>query len=170
MKLLAATLLLLTPLTPTLGPGAVLDLHRQLFTALDTGDAAKALTYLDTTSTDGYAEGQDGGLASPSLQLLDATNHPVSAYGPDACRALLTTLARPANDPTPWRTKIVSSRSDCPSGDLSYAVLEFERMRGDSGPVTRYRSTALTRWTRDGGMKLFHWHVSLAPVPETKKD
>lgn len=175
---LASAALRPAPVAPLpFGPGAVVELHRELFAALDAGDEAKAVALLDTTTEGGWAEGADGGLARPTLQLLDERGLPVSAQGPDAARTLLAATARASKDGGPaWSTKIVKLRADCPSGDISYAVLEFERTRGEKGATQRYRSTALVRWT-DGRMKLFHWHVSpadeatakLASASEAKK-
>ncbi|MBI5363914.1 MAG: nuclear transport factor 2 family protein [Planctomycetes bacterium] len=150
------------------GPGAVLGLQKQLFAAIDAGDEAKAAALLDDTKEGGWSDGENGGIERPTLMLLDARGLPVFAHGADAARALLAATARASKDGGPeWTTRIVRSRADCPSGELSYAVLEFERSRGVKGGVQRYRSTVLARWT-DGRMKLVHWHVSAADESTAK--
>lgn len=144
------------------GPGAVLDMHKQLLAAIDAGDEAKATAVLDETKEGGWTDSENGGIARPTLMLLDAHGLPVYAHGVEAARALLAQTARASKDGGPeWTTRVVRSRADCPSGDVSYAMIEFERSRGVKGGVYRYRSTVLARWT-DGKMKLFHWHVSAA--------
>jgi hypothetical protein len=167
---LGSTLTLLATATPrpAPGPGAVLAMHNALVAALDAGDAEKALTFLDESKEGGWPDGENGGIERPSLMLTDSTGLPVFADGAEEARALLAKLARASRDGGPeWRTKIVRSRSDCHSPELSYATLEFERTRGVKGGTQLWRSTVLARWV-DGQWKLFHWHVSPADAETAK--
>lgn len=150
-------------LTPRPGPGAVLEMHKQLFAAIDAGDEARAVTFLDPAKEGGWPDGEGGGLGRPTLMLTAADGMPASANGAEEARALLAKIARASRDGGPeWSTKIVTSRSDCHSSELSYATFEFERTRGVKGGTQRWRSTSLVRHTEGGGWKLFHWHVSPA--------
>lgn len=167
---LGATLTMLATAAPrpAPGPGAVLAMHKALVAALDAGDAEKALTFLDESKEGGWADGEDGGIARPSLMLIDPAGLPVFADGAEEARALLAKVARAAKDGGPeWSSRIVRSRSDCHSPDLSYATLEFERTRGVKGGTQLWRSTVLVRWV-DGQWKLFHWHVSPADAETAK--
>lgn len=144
------------------GPGVVLDMHRRFFAALDAGDAEKALAFVDTASEGGFADGADGGIARPDVMWLDEHGLPEHAHGLDAVRVLVGRHAKASIDGGPaWTTKIVKSRSDCYSAELSYAILEFERSRGVKGGTQRYRSTSLVRHAGDQ-WKLIHFHVSAA--------
>jgi hypothetical protein len=144
------------------GPGVVLDMHRRFFAALDAGDAEKALAFVDTSSEGGFADGEDGGIARPDVMWLDEHGLPEHAHGLDAVRGLVARHAKASVDGGPaWTTKIVKSRSDCYSAELSYAILEFERSRGVKGGTRRYRSTSLVRHAGDQ-WKLLHFHVSAA--------
>ena len=147
---------------PLVGPGGVIELHRQLFAAIDAGDADKAAALLDVSGSAGFADGEDGGIARPDLMWLDDHGLPESARGAEAARALLTRHAKASQDGGPkWSTKILKSRADCYSADLSYAVIEFERSRGVKGGTQRYFASALVR-SVDGQWRVFHLHVSAA--------
>jgi ketosteroid isomerase-like protein len=166
LALVPVTFLFRPAAAPAVGPGGVIDMQVRLFRALDTGDAAAAAAFVDTDPNGGLADGQDGGLQTPSVFLLDAQGAPIVAHGAENVKKLLAAQAQASKDGGPeWTTRILRSRADCYSGDLSYAVLELERSRGVKGGVHRYRSTALVRHAKDGGWKLMHWHVSSAEAP-----
>jgi hypothetical protein len=83
---------------PVLGPGAVRELHVKLFAALDAGDEAAAVAFLDLAADGGPAEGdtvgEDGPLPRPSAFLLDAYGLPLIAAGPEALKAAFVQVAR----------------------------------------------------------------------------
>lgn len=154
------------PLGPTmLGPGAVIDAHKKLFAALDAHRADDAIALVDTTGEAGFSDGEDGGIARPSAVLVDDGGAPVLASGAEAVKKAVRDLAKEDGLPA-WTTRIVRSRADCASAELSYAVLEIERTRGVKAGTKRYRSTSLVRLV-DGTWRLFHWHLSPADAPET---
>lgn len=161
---LAVTLLAARPAAPAFGPGAVLEMHRALFKAIDSGDAEKAAALVDSSGENSKSPA----FASPSVYLVDANGLPVSARNLEETRALLAQLARASRDGGPeWSTTIQRSQADCGSPDLSCVVLELERSRGVKGGVRHYRSTSLVRWT-DAGFRLVHWHVSPADEPTAR--
>lgn len=161
---LAVTLLAARPAAPAFGPGAVLEMHRALFKAIDSGDAEKAAALVDS----GGENDKSAAFASPSVYLVDATGLPVAAHNLEETRALLAQLARASRDGGPeWSTTIQRSQADCNASDLSCVVLEIERSRGVKGGVRRYRSTSAVRWT-EGGFRLVHWHVSPADEPTAR--
>lgn len=152
---------------PPPGAGAVLEMHRQLFRALDEGNDAPLRSLLASVSQgatwtpdEGWGDSQgflaygppDGGGANRATSVEDG-------------RALLQRWAGERG----WQTRITHSWSDCASAELSYAVLELERSRpsasggsGGSGEeVERYRSTSLVSH-RDGRWVLWHLHLSRA--------
>lgn len=142
-----------------LGPGAVIEMHKQLFAALDRGDADAAREFVEGDRK-----------ATPrtsTMFLVDASGAPVKATDADESRDLLARLAGQAKSAGgTWATTLTSEAADCYSPELSYAVLELERSHtvGGKTEVRRYRSTSLVRYA-DKGWKIFHWHVSPADEP-----
>lgn len=144
------------------GGGAVLAMQQQFFAAIDAGDPTKAMQFLDLRDAGGWSEGENGGIALPSVMWLDPRGAPEQAQGADAVRVLVAKHAKESDDGGPrWTTKFIRSRSDCYSADLSYCVAEFERTRGVKGGTQRYRATSLVRQV-EGQWRLFHLHVSPA--------
>lgn len=141
--------------SPTLGPGAILEMHKQLFAAIDKGDAEKAASFV----------ADSGGTAEHPVTafLIDENGKPTQAEGKTAVKELVTKLAKSSVDGGPeWTTTIVKTEADCPSGEMSWAVIEFDRNRGVKGGLKRYRSTSLVRYVEGAGWKIWHWHVSPA--------
>lgn len=148
---------------PTLGPGAVVAMHRQLFRAIDAGDVETALAFLsDDLNMDAEYRRRPC-----TLFLNDRDGKPIESVGVDASRALLARWVEESKEGE-WKTEIRVGTDDCFSGELSYAVLDFQRQRIDSKErsIERFRSTSLV--TYDGGWKITHWHVSPAPEPGTE--
>jgi hypothetical protein len=142
------------------GPGAVLVMHERLFRAMDAGDVSQALEFLHAD-----IRPEDEHRPRPCTTILPTLEGGmVSGASFDESRAALTGWIESSADAGgQWSTRLVSGYDDCFSGELSYAVLEFERVHEKDGArtATRYRSTSLV--TYDGGWKLTHWHVSRAP-------
>jgi len=137
------------------GPGAVVAMHVQLFAALDSGDAARAASFV--------VPDQEASL------LLDRGGQPELVLGRARVAERLAEWARSSGG-AGATTAVEVLRADCPSGALSYAVLEIERSRETAagGEVRRYVSPSLVQH-RDGGWKLMHWHLSPAESAAPKK-
>ena len=148
--------------TPTPGGGAVLAMHREFLQALDAGDAQAAQRFLAADT------GPES--ARPcTLYLVGAGDTPASAVGNAESKALLARILdeqRAAGGA--WETRITRSWSDCPTAEVSWAVLEFERTQEKDGVArtSRYRSTSIVR--HDDGWKLTAWHVSPADATAAK--
>lgn len=148
-------------LPASLGPGGILEMHRHLFAAMDRGEVEAVKSFIDDDRRN--SERQD------SLFLVEASGAPVRAWGGAGARELLARLVEAdKKSGGEWKTTITKSSAECPSGDLSYAVLEFERAHIVDGKTVleRYRSTSLVRMS-EGQWKLFHWHVSPAMPTES---
>lgn len=139
------------PAGPLPGPGGVIDMHRKLFDAIDRGDGQAAASFA--------SDRQDS-----VLFWFDEGGMPRSASGALVGMKVLAKLAADARAAGgSFATSITTSRADCPSGELSWCVLEFERKHATEAgtAVRRYRSTSLVAMTRDG-FRLVHLHVSPA--------
>ena len=154
-----------TPQPAPLGPGGVLELHEKLFAALDKGDAAAVKTMLG-----GHKRGlvhKDDRWAQEGLTmrtfLVDGKGTPRSGDGVEAAVKLLFTWDGASKKNPRWKTTILEGWMDCPSEEISFATLQFERTRtvGDEIQTKRYRSTSLVSHTKRG-WKLWHFHVSPA--------
>ena len=159
LALTAALTATVTPLArpaPALpGPGAVIEMHSRLFRAIDAGDAERAASFV--------------GPDAKATLFLDRSGARVDVIaGRREVVGRLSAWARESKG-LGFETRLEPVRADCPSGDLSYAVLEIERRREtESGTeVERYVSTSLVQH-RDGGWKLLHWHLSPADGPGEK--
>jgi hypothetical protein len=142
--------------SPLVGPGAVLEMHRQLFAAMDRGDVEAAKAFVDGENKDSERE--------VSLFIPDASGIPTEAWGSNASRELLSRLVADRSKlGGQWTTTITKTSADCPSSSLSFAVLDIERTRAVDGrtEAEKYRSTSLVHFS-DGHWKLFHWHLSPA--------
>ena len=145
-----------SPAAPAPGPGAVIAMHKAMFRAIDGGDLEGALGFLHADMD----MDRDYGQRPCTLFLVGDEGAPVSADGFAASNQLLADWLD--SGASGWKTRITSAHDNCLSGELSYAVLEFERTRATKlGTETRrYRSTSLV--TYDEGWKITHWHVSPA--------
>ena len=139
------------------GPGALLSTHKQLFAALDRGDAgAAAELFRENPLGAGYSEEQGWSKAPGSRHfLLGAGDAPAEPVANGDLGELLASWSERGGS-----TRILNAWTDCYSEDLGFAVLEFEH-EGADGVRTRYRSTSLAAY-RGGGWALCHWHVSPA--------
>ena len=135
------------------GPGAVVGMHIQLFRALDAGDAGRAASFVGPDQKTTLALDLVGG--EPELET-----------GRAGVMQRLAEWAR-ASKGLGYSTSVEVLRADCPSGELSWAVLEIERSRETAAgvEVERYVSTSLVHY-RSGGWRLMHWHLSPAGEPE----
>src|SRR5262245_7593124 len=142
------------------GPGAILAMQRSLFAAIDRGDGEAAASFVATDRKG------PGGMTS--LFLVDRSGAAIRAVDEPSCRAALAKLAAESKAAGgTFETKITSESADCPASELSFAVIEFDRVHTLEGKVERrkYRGTLLVRY--DGAAwKVAHWHVSPASGAE----
>ena len=131
----------------------------QLFAALDAGDAIAARAFLH----EDIHMGDKWRRRPCTLALYEVDGTSGLAVGRTASRALLDTWADAAD--TGAETRITNWVSDCHSGELSYATLEFERTNSVNGKqvTKRYVSTSLVTY-EDGGWRITHMQV--APAAE----
>jgi hypothetical protein len=153
---------ILTSSAPVLpGPGGVIHAHENLFAALDRGDAEAAASLFTRTGT-GMSMNREGkweGSPGSALYLSDT-----SATGVAQTAPILEGLAERFKG---GKTEIVRAWSDCPSENVSFAILEFEHT-SHAGETSRYRSTALAQHQKKG-FRFYHWHISPAPVGTAKQ-
>ena len=160
--LLALPLPALLPRAPTPGPGGVISMHKQLFAAIDAGDAARARSFI--VDHENSIDQNDNVFYLPSRPSGDGEPRRV-----EGATALADCLAQMAEESAKaggrFETRITYGRDDCRSED-SYAILEFERTHEKDGARTtqRFRSTSLVQGT-GSGWKLYHWHVSRVDAP-----
>ncbi len=165
LALLGSSVTLLPPArtAPPPGPGTVIEAVRDWLAAIDRGDAEALAARLAPAPGDAFTLDDDGALAS--------IEDPQPALFDDAIAAMATAGDGRAREPL--RTEVRSIRAACPSGDLSFAVVELERHYGRGADAKRValRATALLRWTDGGdaepGMRVFHWHA--APLGDASK-
>lgn len=147
------------------GPGGVYQLHLDLLEALDDGDG-KAIAGLLADSRRGLTW-RDGEWGEQHGFLAFGTTVAGKAVAADTrvegLELLLDLADADHGKGRPWKTSLVSMWADCPSADISFATLEFERRRAGEGDdaVRRYRATSLVSHTK-GKWKLWHIHVSPA--------
>jgi hypothetical protein len=144
------------------GPGAVLEMHRRLFAALDAGDLERAREHF-VEHRQGASWTADGGWTEPrgfQALLLDGEGRAVEAAAPADAVSALAAWSRGAEGA---RTKVLGAWTDCASAELSYAILELERSepRADGAEIRRYRLTSLVSH-RNGRWVI--WHVHLSPA------
>lgn len=148
---------------PLPGPGGVLDLHEELFRAMDEGDV-DAIRGILADSKRG-ATWKDGRWGDPRSFLAYGNLSSGEAFTADSKKQGLRLLADMGDAPEgpggPWKTTITRCWADCPSPDISFAALQFERTRGvgDEILTERYRSTSLVSHT-ERGWELWHIHIS----------
>lgn len=141
---------------PAPGGGSVLAMQKALFAAIDRGDGEVARTFV--------APDRKGPGGMTSLFLIDRSGVAMRATDAPSARDAFAKLAAESKAAGgTFETKITSESADCPSSELSFAVVEFERIHTLGGKVEtrRYRGTLLVR--HDGAAwKVSHWHVSPA--------
>lgn len=142
------------------GPGAILALQKELFAAIDRGDGDAAATFV--------ASDRKGPGGMTSLFLVDRSGAAIRATDAHGAREALAKLAAESKAAGGgFETKITSESADCPASELSYAVIEFERIHTLEGKVDtrKYRGTLLVRY-EGSAWKVSHWHVSPGSGPE----
>jgi hypothetical protein len=138
-----------------IGPGAVVDMHKALFAALDRGDAMGAAGLVSD------------GDSAVSLVVLGADGSHRRAQGAEEMKKLLGVMAEERKKMGKYETKILESKADCDSDKLSWGTFELQTVRGagDKTTSTRYAMTSIVRWTKDG-MRLVH--AQLAAISDGK--
>ncbi len=152
------------------GPGGVYDAVVDLVDALDRGDTEyfeKAFTK-SRHGLDFYHK-KDGKLSTRESEgpfdfydvAWDGT--PKSARSLKELDAYAKTLDRKGEGRP--KTNVTAVYADCPSGNCSYAVVEFDRVWGGENlkqRVVQMRATALVKHV--GGkaphFRVFHWHAA----------
>ena len=154
------------------GPGGVIDAVQDYLKAVDQGDG----DYLEQAFADVAPDGAYGfdetnqklrQLKRRSGTFFDVTSsgRPITATSAkEFIRMIADEITGSSKAGQRLETKIRSIRADCPSGDCSYAVVEFDRIyTADSGQsrVVPMRASALVRFGKgEPHFKLFHWHAS----------
>ena len=142
------------------GPGAILAMQKSLFAAIDGGDAEAAQAFV--------APDRKGPGGMTTMFMIDRSGAPVRATGAQEAKEVLAKLAAESKAAGgTFETKITGESAECPSSDVSYAALEFERVHTVEGKVTKraYRGTLLVRW-EEPSWKVTHWHVSSGPAAQ----
>ncbi len=147
----------LTPLAPV-GPASVIEMHQDLFRALDSGDADRATGFLhrDMFMNDKWRK------RPCQLFITDTDGSVQSSLSYADSRKLMQDLARRFGPSSGCvKTTIRALSSEC-TEPVSYAVLEIERKYrlGNKSWTEKFISTSLI--THNSGWKLTHWHLSPA--------
>lgn len=138
------------------GPGGVIEAVRAFLAAVDKGD--------ETALQELVAPGPDDRI---SLYDLDLQATPARARGRTAFLAHAAALRGKG---VSVRHEIADIQADCPSAEVSYATVDFDRVvsRGDDVKRVPMRATVLVRFRSkvpEGSkihFQLFHWHASPA--------
>ncbi len=151
---------------PTLpGPGAVLEMHKQLFAALDRGDLDTVREHLGESRLGAAWTPEEGWSGAPGFLAWcsDAERGFASESRESGLRSLLAWAAEGNRNEGAWSTRITRAWTDCASGALSFAALEFARTRTIHGETesVRYRSTSLVSFDGERWV-LWLFHVSRA--------
>ena len=166
--LAGTSLMSLTPSAPTVlvGPGGVIDAVEAFTKAIDAGDVA----YLRSAMADHTAH-----QGAPGFHDLAFDGKPVEADTVAAfADAWQTSVKRRGQ--TGVKHDIKRIVADCPSGNCSYAYVEFDRLIGaEKTQRVPMRATVLLAHTdAKPWFKIFHWNVSRADgeawstVPQAK--
>jgi len=162
---------------PPPGPGGVIHAMQGFCAAVDRGDAdylAKAMAKRGAGGPYGFdrENGRIRQLEGSSFALFDVTAASEPFAATDQADFVGRMIKDVAHGNGKVETVIHSIRADCPSGDCSYAFLEFDRVftNGDVKTVVPMRATALVRHTGEGApdFRVFHWHASLAGAPDNE--
>ena len=185
------TLLPARPTTPP-GPGGVIDTVKDFITALDSGHTKTLAAVLDV-----QVRGRDGMIVvpdqekpwgfrqaqtTPSPRFVDVAwdGHTIAESDrKQFLHHVHSDIARTKVAGRGMASKIISIRADCPSADVSYAIVEFERsytVAGKSQGTQRFIATALLRHvekkasTSAPDFRIFHLHATrVTPRPALKK-
>lgn len=158
--LAGALLMSLAPSAPTalgsppVGPGGVIDAVQAFTHALQRGDVEQMRgAMIDHEAYQGAPGFHDIGLDGRVVEA-DTMAEFIRAWGAAAHRSGDVELEQDI-------TRIVS---DCPSGDVAYAYVEFDRTSpGAKGQRVPMRATALLKHVKGRPwFKIFHWNVSRA--------
>lgn len=143
---------------PPIGPGAVIEMQRELFAAIDAGDTERALAFLHE---DMHMQ-RSWGKRPCTLFLPESGEGTTTARDHAQSRAALRRFVEEGKG---WKTEVTEATADCSSEDVSWAVLELTRRREVEGREVERRLRATALVTYDDGWKLTHWHVSPADAP-----
>ena len=151
------------PSPSPLGPGGVYSLHVDLFRAMDACDGGAVAKLFSARSRGLVIDGERWSEKGDDVRVFLQTSagEPIEAGSAEDARKLLIAQDTLQGSPKGWKTRILEGWMDCPSGEVSYATLHFERTREVDGEVVtrRYRSTSLVSY-EDGAWRLWHLHVS----------
>lgn len=152
---------------PLPGPGGVIDSMRSFLRAVDQGDREALARHLSDRGRGQLYGFDEAGERIHHLEGAQQSFYDVSAFGEPleatSREQILDELVVKVRGGE-VKTVLTSIRAECPSGECSFAVLEFDRIykKGDKKTVVPMRATALV--THGGGeaphFKLFHWHAS----------
>jgi len=161
--------------TPIPGPGAVIDAARGILRAIEQRDRDALQRAFEpmhgeegfacTFGKNGSIEATDVATSQIVFQDVDRDGKPVAAR--DVATAIPMLLAIGGDD-VRVEHRLIGARANCPSGDCSWAVVDFERTtrRGDQVVVTPMRATLLTKHRDEvPHMRVFVWHAAPAPKP-----
>ena len=172
----SALLLSTTPVAPpAAGPGGVIEAVRDFVQAMDQGDVDymnRALTAEIHGVECGIEDGkivQSKRVGAPVFFDVSVDGQLIAALDPSEftkkLRGGVTTSKAHALE-----TSIRSIRADCPSGNCSYAIVEFDRLYTAGGTKTRVpmRATVLVRHQSAStpNFEIFHWNAARAGEPE----
>jgi hypothetical protein len=159
------------PMTPAAaGPGGVYYAAKKLLDALDRGDAE----YLKTAFSHSR-HGLEFSCDAAGKLHETQSKHPLafwdvaadgSAWHAQSAQAVITTTAKLDDAELGRPTSVLTSvYADCPAGECSYAVVEFDRTFGEGkGQRTvPMRATALMRYAgaeKGPNFRIFHWHAA----------
>jgi len=165
------------PLTtaPVPGPGAVLEAARGIMRAIEQRDRDQLQRAFEpmhdeegfacTFDKDGGVEAMDRATSQLAFQDVDRDGKPIVARDVATAVSLLLGIG---GDDVRVEHRLLGARANCPSGDCSWAVVDFERTtrRGDAVVVTPMRATLLAKYRDEAPhMRVFVWHAVPAPAP-----
>ena len=158
--LIGSALLTLVPTlddasAPTPGPGGVLDAVEGFLEATARGDFKRVAAGLSDHQAYGGAPGFHD--TSSDGQTIDA----------QSARAYAAALERRHQQRDGQAISVDVKRivADCPSGNCSYAYVEFDRISGvgDDAERTPMRATALLAHSREAPhFLIYHWNAAVA--------
>lgn len=161
--------------TPVPGPGAVIDAARGILRAIEERDRDRLQRAFEpmrgeegfacTFAKDGKIEAMDVATSQIVFQDVDRDGKPIGARDVATAIPLLLSIG---GDDGRVEHRLIEARANCPSGDCSWAVVDFERTtrRGDQVVVTPMRATLLTKHRDEAPhMRVFVWHAAPAPKP-----
>ncbi len=161
--------------TPVPGPGAVIEAARGILRAIEQRDRDQLQRAFEpmhdnegfecTFGKDGNLEGMERAASRLAFQDVDRDGKPVVAHDVATAVSLLLGIG---GDDGRIEHRLLGARANCPSGECSWAVVDFERTtrRGDKVVVTPMRATLLAKYRDEAPhMRVFVWHAAPAPAP-----